>query len=407
MPGRWTVRVLLVATIVASLALHPSGSRGAAKYTVTDVGTLVGTGKGQFDALVSTNPLAFNEKGEVAGVAMSAAPPIWAVAFTSNNGKITRVGKESQFSFVFDLNDAGDLVGYVKAKDDPTNNHLTPVVWRAGKQVKLPTLGGDTGIAYAFGPDGEIVGVSSVDKGEGAASHATVWRNDKPIDLGTLGGKNSLAYSVNSKGEIVGNCETSETSGAQPCVWRDDKPEHLQLPDGMSTGFVSNINDDEVMSGTVFDAANAYHAARWVDGRAELLPGLFDGAIGGGGDISESGVIVGSTQSAPGAQSLIGAIWVDGKLTLLQDLIASDTYTIGPAAGINEAGQIVASATTADGTRHGVVLSPVDQSAGRVSGGTETWGTAADFTARRWLDSPARINMTPNGPETLGRWLAE
>lgn len=56
-------------------------------YTVEDIGTLVGTGDGQFDELVSSNPFAIDERGNVVANAMSAAAPIWSVAFLSYGGQ--------------------------------------------------------------------------------------------------------------------------------------------------------------------------------------------------------------------------------------------------------------------------------------------------------------------------------
>jgi probable HAF family extracellular repeat protein len=398
--NRVTRAVAVSLCFAAVLTQVPSQSRAAnAKYTVTDIGTLVGTGDGQFDSLVSSNPIAINEQGEVAGDALTVTQPSWSVVFTSSNGKIHRIGKESQYSFAFDLSDSGDIAGFVKGKDDTTFTHETPVVGRDRKLVKLPTLGGDNGNAFGFGPNGDIVGMSTSAKGDGAESHATLWHKDKATDLGTLGGQNSLAYGMNADGVIVGWANLPSGDGEIPCLWRHGKAEQLPLSDGMTSGFVARINASGEMTGTELDAANAYYAVHWVDGQAERLPGLFDGAIGSAGGITAAGVIVGTTSSGPdNSAPLVGAMWVKGKLSIVQDLIPSDTgYQIGTAAGINEAGQIAAAATTADGARHGVVLNPVDQSAAKVTAVNGKESGSGDLTRQEFSrPDPIVGRMTPS-----------
>src|SRR4051812_14930461 len=94
--------VVVALVLLAGADSHLTVNAAVDAYDIVDVGTLVGTGDGQFDSLTATNPLGMNENGEVAGIALSSTQPSWSVAFTSTNGKIRRLGKESQYSFAFD-----------------------------------------------------------------------------------------------------------------------------------------------------------------------------------------------------------------------------------------------------------------------------------------------------------------
>lgn len=267
------------------------------------------------------------------------------------------------------MNDNGDIVvGYVSDRDDSPLQLASAAVWRDRKLTHLPAIEGERGNAWNVNAAGDIVGSSFVSSVEGAPFHATLWRDDEPQDLGTLGGENSLAYGINDSGLVVGFSELPGSDAKFPCLWREGEIEQLPLPDGM-TGFAADVNASEAIVGTVFDAVGNYYAAHWMNGEVELLPGLFEGAIGSAGDVNSDGVIVGVTAGGtdPGAP-LAGAIWVEGRLTILQDLIPADSgYQIGSVADINDAGQIVASATTPDGVRHGVILSPFDGTSASVS----------------------------------------
>jgi hypothetical protein len=128
--------------LLAVSALLVPRVAAAGEYTVTEVGTLVGTGDGQFDVLGNTQATGINSDGFVVANAYSAdESTMWAVPFTSEDGKVHRFGKKKSYSYVFDVNDDGEMTGYETSRDDTQFANLQAVVWRDGKPVELPSLG--------------------------------------------------------------------------------------------------------------------------------------------------------------------------------------------------------------------------------------------------------------------------
>ncbi|WP_162907417.1 hypothetical protein [Allorhizocola rhizosphaerae] len=76
-----------------------------------------------------------------------------------------------------------------------------PATVAALRPYVLPTLGGDTAFADGINSAGVIVGTSTTADG---AFHAVVWRNGRAEDLGTLGSGSSEAYDIDDQGRIVG-----------------------------------------------------------------------------------------------------------------------------------------------------------------------------------------------------------
>ena len=151
------------ALLTALAAAAPA--RGAAVYTIRDLGTLGGS-------LSETQGYtALNASGQVAGDSYTAGDAAQHAFRTAANG---------------------------------------PIIPGAGGS-DLGTLGGTYSIARGINASGQAVGIA--DSTGNAAIHAFRTAANGSInagaDLGTLGGTNSFAYGINASGQVVGSASTT------------------------------------------------------------------------------------------------------------------------------------------------------------------------------------------------------
>ncbi len=360
----WNTAIRLSAVSVLLLVLSFGRMQVAASeasYTVTDIGSLVGTADGQYDSLTAVTPAKVNEEGDIVANAAAGDDTFWSIAFTNIDGKARKLGQEKSFSFAYDLNEAGEIVGFVTTLDDSGYEHLQAVVWRERHLVKLPALDGDYSLANAINEDGDIAGTSSSAPGTDSPKHAVIWHGDAPTDLGTLGGKDSRAFDLNDEGLIVGMSLVSDRAGGRPVVWEDGSIEELEVPDGLRGG-AEAINNSGTIAGNAFDESFNFFAVRWTDKKLEMLPPLIDGGTSLAVDINSAGIVVGWARSDSGAD--VGVFWDADTVVDLNTLIPVDSgWLVLRAQAINDSGQILAISTGDDGFQHGLLLDPVDASA--------------------------------------------
>jgi probable HAF family extracellular repeat protein len=162
--------------------------------------------------------------------------------------------------------------------------------------------------------------------------------------LPTLGGNNGSASDINNSELIAGYAETPVTDPDCPpnhtisaVLWENGKARPLSAigkdTDSVAYG-INELGQAVGYSGTCF---SANHAVLWRNGTALALPDLGTGAIGQG--INQAGEIVGTIGSADGTTEY-AAIWQNGVLTNLGTL-PGDFAAIGT--GINNRGQVVGS----------------------------------------------------------------
>ena len=237
---------------------------------------------------------------------------------------------------------------------------------------------------YGISSNGEVGGTVAASDQPGAPATAFLWRHGQFINLGTLGGANSGASVVNTKGEVALSSDTSSTdpytedfcaTGTHhQClagVWKDyTLTPLLPLPNGHNSqaygindpgeviGFAENgLYDPSCASGTPFQKFR-FQPVIWGTGgeiRRPLQP-LPSDEVAFAWGINNLGQAVGGSGSCsttvlppniPFAEH--GVLWEkDGTPTPIPGL--GGAFTIPNA--INNRGDVVGGAQSADGTGH-------------------------------------------------------
>jgi probable HAF family extracellular repeat protein len=248
------------------------------------------------------------------------------------------------------INDSGIIVGQV---DLPGGNRLA--FRYDGSYQILPALPGastnDENNANDINNSGVIIG-------EGRSSgniHAFAY-DGTMHDLGTLGGIGSNGIGINSVGIAVGGANTASGDvHAFSCgpIYFPGCMVDLGVP-----GEAQKINDSGKVVGR-FEDAGIHHQFLW-DGSFHDLGGL-GGNCNSATDINAAGVIVGYGSKT--GCDLRATIWTASEgLMDLNDLIdPSSGWFLYVATGINDRGQIVGSAFLNGGTRHAVLLEPIQE----------------------------------------------
>jgi probable HAF family extracellular repeat protein len=298
----------------------------------------------------------------------------------------------------YGLNNLGQAAG---VSENPTAAIAT--LFSRGTTTNLNTLGADVSVATSIGGSGQVAGYNFFDSspspvaraflysngsmtdlssdslfpsgtrahginssgqvvGEGwltsSSFHAFLYSGGKMVDLG--GGYQASAAAINDAGQIVGN---GTTAGA--FLYSNGKMVSLGVPAGATSSGANAINSTGQIAGVIYPGSGPSHAALYSNGAWTDL-GAFPGAAGTSATgINTQGQIVGTAvfpvQSyhpfRPGKH--VGFIHRNGVLVDLNTLIPSNSgFTITDAAGVNDSGQILCTATSSAGSAHAVMLNP-------------------------------------------------
>jgi probable HAF family extracellular repeat protein len=233
------------------------------------------------------------------------------------------------------INAMGQVVGYSGLQRDGAESRA--FVWTSQTgMTDIGTLGGAYAQAYAINDNGSITGASQTQgMGPMLTTHAFIYqlptppyrRHNQMVDLGVLGGLSSYGTAINNVNHVVG----------YSTIKTNDERVHAFLHDGRKMIDLGSLGGTGNRWGSDFSVALGVNNYDQVVGYTYLL------AVG----------------EMPIQQ--VAFLWSSGQMVNLNTLLywGAKDYLLFSATGINDSGQIAASAYyMPTGAVHAVLLTP-------------------------------------------------
>jgi parallel beta-helix repeat protein len=247
-------------------------------------------------------------------------------------------------TFVYGINDAGDIVGMYQTPDQKRHGFLL----RGGRFTTIDYPGATGTWAHAVNASGDVAGVYA-DSANLQHGYALSNGNFKAIDFPGAG--QTMIYGMNSRGDLTGMYfapgDTSKHFGWVLLGGRYFTIDHPS-PNNMSCG--TWIGEDGEVGGHVKEKNGAYHGYIWKDGKFTLIPieggaawQYWDSIYG----VDAAGQILATYTDARGKQR--GVLIREGVHTTF-DVPGSQRTR---AQAINRSGQVVGLFADGRGVTHG------------------------------------------------------
>lgn len=313
-----------------------SGPVVARSYAVTDLGTLGGS---------TSHANAINNRGQVVGWSFGPGNDrYFAFIYDKANGVRPLNPPEWLYAEIFDINDAGQMVGGAGVPQG-SDTWLYFAFFNDGKRwLELPPPSGwNTVTARAVNEAGQFVGAVSwhgivTDR----YSYAFLYDGATMRDLTPWVGERGIATDINNAGQVVGYTVDSRFSsnGARAFLYDGTRSQDLGTLGG-SGSTASAINDRGHVVGWSSIARDAGMHAFLYDGIAMHDLGQLDNRGSEAYDINARDQVVGASEIGSPSESH-AFLYSNGVMNDLNNLIPPDSgWVLMSAAGINDAGQIV------------------------------------------------------------------
>jgi probable HAF family extracellular repeat protein len=321
------IKLVAVAGFISAV-----GFAVAQTYRLVDIGTLGGA---------SSSGWGINTSGHVVGYAQDATGVSYGFLWNGTT-----------------MHEVDQVVG----ASPTTNNFLHAYVYD-GIMHDLGTLGGQTSLAYGVGASGIVVG--GADTGYEGQERAFLYDGTGMHDIGTLGGPDSSARSVNGSGQATGGSNTA-LGYSHAFLYSGSTMNDLGTLGGhTSTGL--GINGSGQVAGWSFLADNNTQHAFLYDGSSMIDLGAMGGIVSQAYGLNDLAQVVGEVELRAGV--VHGFLYSNSAVQDLNNLLDSSGagWTVEIAQGINNSGEIAATAINSAGNAHAVVLNPVRTIAGTVN----------------------------------------
>jgi probable HAF family extracellular repeat protein len=335
----------MVAAVLAALPV-----RAAPAYAAVPLGTLGGTSG------AGANSGAINASGRISGLAYLPGNTVWHAVIYAN-GTVQDLGAlGGTLSNGTAINDSGQVTGFALV-----GSESRAFMYANGVMTDIGSLGGKDSAGTGINASGQIAGASSL--AGNTVEHAFRYGNGVMTDLGTLGGANSIGQGINASGQVTGFSDlplVPALGSRQHAFLHSGGIMHDlgTLGGGFSDGFA--VNDRGQVTGHAAVAVNEVtHAFIYSAGAMQDL-GTLGGSRSIGLSINASGQVVGSAEMADGAMHAF--VYADGAMHDLNQLVSGLAGTVlNLASGINDSGQIAASACSASFICQAFRLDPLPQ----------------------------------------------
>jgi probable HAF family extracellular repeat protein len=236
------------------------------------------------------------------------------------------------------LNNRGSVI--VSAGRNP---NYQGYLWRNGKLIALPALGGTGTLASGLGELDRVVG--GAHRQDNLDYHAALWRNGQVLDVEPTGAVKSGALRINRLDQLVGYY-TDAAGITKAYQWMNGSIVELGNLGGSAT-YPLGTNDAGDIVGQS-DISNIpdpkfrippTHAFLWQAGTMTDLGSIFGADFNYATHIDNSGRILGTADLA-GDGSAHAFLWISGQITDLPPF-SGDLVSWGDS--MNRAGQIVGS----------------------------------------------------------------
>jgi hypothetical protein len=272
----------------------------------------------------------------------------------------------SKFARAFAVNDAGSAVGEAFTATGTS----VPITWKDSQATHLLSLNAEgTGILNDINTSGAMVGTAF----DGTALRALVVQPNgavTPLPLATGEGyfaTGARGNAIADSGSVAGSSTVTETHGDHghsstvATLWKQTGLVLLPSIDDDVYASAADVNNSDIAVGE-YQRGGVSTAVKWVDDQLHILatPNTPDFPHSTARAINTNGDIVGYSSKYLSNSSFGGAavLWHgDTALDLNEAADLPDGVRLVSASDVNDAGQIVGSATTPDGDR-GFLLTP-------------------------------------------------
>jgi probable HAF family extracellular repeat protein len=280
------------------------------------------------------------------------------------------------------------------------------IVWDGRTVLDIGTLGGPGGRALALSRNGLVTGAADRADGSSAAflyaggalrdigqlgvssegagvnargqvagtwvdeageNHAFRYSHGVARDIGNLGANSARATGINEAGDVVGSSFLAGFAAVRAFLYHDGCMRDLGTLGGPASAAAA-INDAGQIAGTSFVDDDVQHAFLYTGGVMRDI-GSLGGAFTEARALNRAGHVVGYSTypaSEPGSDFSHAFVFRDGvmrDLNLVTERLG--VWTLLDAVGINDAGQIAASACTEFGDCRAARLDPIRQCTSR------------------------------------------